>query len=80
MPRLVYPTLPTYEATYLPAYAYIQVIYDSPVITSWNISNPLSITLPVFGGYAIEIPYSPSTRGKEDMQIFGMNFGPAGGR
>ena len=52
--------------------------YDVPVLTGWNISTPMTVSLPVFGGYSIDLPFSPYTGGKEVLSLWGSNFGPAG--
>ncbi|KAM3570220.1 hypothetical protein VYU27_007700 [Nannochloropsis oceanica] len=53
-------------------------VYDPPVLSSWNISTPMTVSLPVFGGYSIDLPFSPYTAGKESLSLWGSNFGPAG--
>jgi len=52
--------------------------YDAPMLISWNISEPMTVSLPVFGGYSIDLPFSPYTGGKEELSLWGSNFGPAG--
>jgi hypothetical protein len=55
-----------------------QITYDAPLLTGWNITTPKTVSLPVFGGYTTDLPFSPYTAGKEKLQIWGKNFGPAG--
>ena len=55
-----------------------QITYDAPVLLGWNITVPKKITLPIFGGFSTDLFYSPSTAGKEELQIWGKNFGPPG--
>jgi len=55
-----------------------QITYDAPVLLGWNITHPKFVSLPVFGGFTADLYFSPSTVGKEEMQIWGKNFGPPG--
>lgn len=55
-----------------------QITYDAPVLLKWNITTPKTVSLSVYGGYSTNIPFSPTTAGKEKLQIWGKNFGPAG--
>ncbi|TFJ84058.1 hypothetical protein NSK_004532 [Nannochloropsis salina CCMP1776] len=53
-------------------------VYDSPLLKSWNVTEPMRVSLPVFGGYSVDLPFSPYTGGKEVLSLWGSNFGPAG--
>jgi len=43
--------------------------YDTPVITGWNISDPMTVFLPIYDDYRLPLTYSPYTGGDEILQV-----------